>query len=52
MTPSYYFKKTSVLLHSATYKLLYGERAKKMHKSFLSWKILKIEMPHAAKNEK
>ena len=24
-----YFKKTSVLLHSATYKLLYGERAKK-----------------------
>jgi hypothetical protein len=29
MTPSYYLKKTSVLLHSATYKLLYGERVKK-----------------------
>ena len=29
MTPPYYLKKTRVLLHSATYKLLYGERAKK-----------------------
>jgi hypothetical protein len=29
MTPPYYFKKTFVLSHTATYKLLYGERAKK-----------------------
>jgi hypothetical protein len=25
---------------------------KKKRRSFLSWKILKIKMPHAAKNEK
>jgi hypothetical protein len=28
-----YFKKTSVLLHSATHKLLYEERAKNERKS-------------------
>jgi hypothetical protein len=28
-----YFKTTSVLLHSATYKLLYEERAKNQRKS-------------------
>jgi hypothetical protein len=40
MGSSYYFKRTSVLLHSAIYKPLYGERPKNERKSLLpSWKF-------------
>ena len=41
--PPSYFKTYNAHLHSATYKLLYVQRAKTNRRSSMSWKILKIK---------
>ena len=48
--PPSYFKTYNAHLHSATYKLLYVQRAKTKCRSFLSWKILKIKFKSGNKN--